>query len=57
MHNNRMMIYDLSKRSARFVKLKEMVECEPFQVIVLEYVVSYFETNPSLPADEASEIG
>lgn len=53
----KMMLYELSlPKTTRFLQLKEMVHNEPFQIHILEVLIEYFDENPCLQPNVASEI-
>jgi hypothetical protein len=52
----KMVMYDITRKSSQIIKLKDMVENEQFQIQVLEGIMDYFESNPSLPAEQAADI-
>lgn len=55
----KMMIFDISKRTSQVSKVKEMVESEAFQIEIIEDVLDYFEKNhfsQPLPTEHATDI-
>ncbi len=52
----KMVLYDIARKSSQLSKLKDMVENEHFQVQVLESIIDYYEANPCLPQEQATDI-
>jgi hypothetical protein len=52
----KMVLYDISRKSSQLSKFNELVENESFQVQIIEGIIDYFEKNPILPAEQANDI-
>ena len=53
----KMMLYEFGlSKSTRYLKLKEMIDNEPFQIHILEILIEYFDEKPALSTSNSSEI-
>ena len=52
----KMCLYELGRKTSRFLKLKEIIDNLPFQIHVIELIIEYFDENPSLPTPEGPDI-
>ena len=52
----KMFLYELGRKTSRFLTLKEIIDNLPFQIHVIELIIEYFDENPSLPNLEGPDI-
>ncbi len=50
----KMFLYDMSLKNVRFVKLKDLVEAEDFQVLIIGSVLEYLEMRPFVEESTSS---
>eukprot|EP01132_Coremiostelium_polycephalum_P007664 gene7664-9429_t len=53
----KMVIYDITKKTSKIIKLKEIcIDYEEFYVDIVDTIISYFEKDYVLPANESTDI-